>query len=79
MLREIVRGIGFWQCALERGGWGGGQDGLVQDPTLKCLKSIHTEPRGVQWGGRERVGEGGKERGRERGEGSERMGGEKER
>lgn len=27
---------------------GGGQDGLVLDPTLKCLKSIHTEPRGVQ-------------------------------
>lgn len=52
MLREIVRGIGFWQCALERGGWGvgWGGDGLVQDPTLKCLKSIHTEPRGVQWG-----------------------------
>lgn len=43
-------------------GEGGRQDGLVQDPTLKCLKSIHTEPRGVQWegggrGGRGRKGE----------------------
>lgn len=39
MLREIVRGIGFWRCAVE----GGAQDGLVQDPSLKCLKSSHTE------------------------------------
>lgn len=42
MLKEIVRGIGFWQCAAK----GGERDGLVQDPSLKCLKSIHTEPRG---------------------------------
>lgn len=41
-LRENVHGIGFWHCAAE----GGEQDGLVQDPSLKCLKSIHTEP----WG-----------------------------
>lgn len=34
-----MHGIGFWQRAVERGE----RDGLVQDPTLKCLKSIHTE------------------------------------
>ena len=39
MPREIVHVIGFWQRAVE----GGERDGLVQDPTLKCLKSIHTE------------------------------------
>ena len=44
MLKEIVRGIGFWQCAVEEGE----RDGLVQDPSLKCLKSIHIEPSGQQ-------------------------------
>ena len=48
MLREIAHGIGFGQCAAE----GGERDGLVQDPSLKCLKNIHTEPEG--WRERER-------------------------
>ena len=43
-----MRGIGFWQCAAE----GGKRDGLVQDPSLKCLKSIHTELRGREREGR---------------------------
>lgn len=38
MLKEIVRGIGFWQCAAEEGN----RDGWVQDLSLKCFKSIHT-------------------------------------
>ena len=42
VLKEIVCGISSWQCAVAGGKW----DGSVQDPSLKCLKSIHTEPRG---------------------------------
>lgn len=42
--------LAFGSVHWSAGWWWGGRDGLVQDPTLKCLKSIHTEPRGVQWG-----------------------------